>query len=484
VTATQVLNWNGRVAAHPAQIERPRTEEALAAIVRRARAQGQRVKAMGARHSFNAVWATRDVLVDLSALRGHLRVDADAGVAHVPGGMRLLDLVRALENFGLALANVGAWLEQTIAGVVSTATHGSSGRWRKTLIGSVRRIRLVDGTGQIRDLVGEDLRFVTLGLFGVITEVELQCEPLFFLRERKTVVPRQRLDEVLARLSEHDFVDVRWAGRVSGAIVTTWDRTDAPPTWRDRLDFRAEGARLWVINRTLAAYPTKHVPPRISQRIYDALGRAYVEGTSATPRTSVWHEALTFNSYRFAAPHDEYELAIPMDRAEACLRHASEIMRAEPSAAAIEVQVRFSPGVDARLAPHHGRETMWLNLNVFDDRSTRACVDAVVAMAYAHGGRAHWCKRIHDSDETPTDRFADYDAWQAARAAHDPDGVFLNDWARRYLTPQPGSGTCARPRAHSRRKAARRAGRSGNSRRRWPSRRGCPSSPRATRTPA
>ena len=421
--------------ARPGRIERPRTQTELAEVVRRARAEGRRVKAMGARHSFNAVWTSRDVLVDLSELQGALLVDAQSGVARVPGGMRLLDLVRALAGHGLALANVGAWLEQTIAGVVSTATHGSSGRWRKTLIGSVRRLRIVDGTGRIRDLVGEDLRFVTLGLFGIITEVELQCEPLYYLRERKTLVPRGRLAESLDRLSQHDFVDVRWAGRVPGAIVTTWDRVAQPPSLRDRLDYRTEGARLWAINRLLASYPTERVPRRLNQRIYDALGRAYIQGTSTTPRTSVWYEALTFNSYRFAAPHDEYELAIPMDDAERCLEHASRIMRASPGAAAIEVQVRFSPGVDVRLAPHHGRDTMWLNLNVFDADTAGDCADEVVAMAYAHGGRAHWCKLISDRDRSPTARYAEYEAWERARLAHDPDGVFVNDWYLRHFEP-------------------------------------------------
>src|SRR5690606_39020151 len=126
-------------------------------------------------------------------------------------GTPLKELVVALELAGLALANIGAWMEQTIAGALSTATHGTCGRRRKTLIGSVVAMRVVDGTGAVHVLEGEALADITLGYFGVITEVTLRCEPLFFVHQRKRVMDGAAaiaaIDDLLAA---HDFVDLRW----------------------------------------------------------------------------------------------------------------------------------------------------------------------------------------------------------------------------------------------------------------------------------
>ncbi|MCA9651349.1 MAG: FAD-binding protein [Myxococcales bacterium] len=428
----RIANWCGRVWASPAEILRPTSEPELCRLVRRAAREGRRVKVVGARHSFGRIWTTDDLMIELSRFHRVLQVDRERMQITVQGGMPLHRLVRVLERFGLALPNIGAWMEQTVAGVTSTATHGTSGRYRQTLPESVVRMRLVDGRGEPRVLEGAALRQVTLGLFGIITELTLQCRPFFFVRQHKHAVPREEaVERALAALERHDLVDLRWAGSVPRALVGQWDVEPGPPSWRDRLRQSIEATRLWAVNRTVAAYPASRMPTALSTRVWEVLGHAYVEASERPSRVSPWYRGLTYDSRGFAPPHDEIELALPRARAAACLREAIALMQEDRRSAAIEVQVRFSPAIDMALAPNDGRETAWLNLNVFDAVAAAPVVDALVRLAYSYEARAHWAKVIPASDRRPARRHPRWRQWEATRAAFDPHGVFLNRWYAR-----------------------------------------------------
>ena len=66
----------------------------------------------------------------------------------VPAGMRLKDLVKALKKEKLALKNLGSITEQSIAGAVSTGTHGT-GLTLGSISTHIVAAKLVDGLGNV-----------------------------------------------------------------------------------------------------------------------------------------------------------------------------------------------------------------------------------------------------------------------------------------------------------------------------------------------
>lgn len=433
-----VSNWCGRVFATPAEVLRPTSEPELCRLVQRARRDGSRIKVVGARHSFGRIWTTDEVLVDLGEFHRVLHIDRERMQVTVQGGMPLYRLAAVLERFGMALPNVGAWMEQTVAGVFSTATHGTSGRYRQTLPEAVIGLRMVDGTGQLRTLEGKALRYATLGMFGIITRITLQCRPFFFVRQQRRVLPRDAaIVFTFEALRHHDFVDLRWAGTGADAMVGLWDEVDTPPSPGDRTRMALSAVRRWAVNRLVAAYPAHRLPAELNGRVWEAMGRAHLRGAEQRPRVLPWHRGLTFDARGFAPPHDEVELGLPRDRAAACLREVSELMTHDRRSASTEVQVRFSPAIDMALAPNDGRETAWLNLNVFDAEVAAPVVDAATRLAYGFGARAHWAKIIPSHDRAPAQRHPGLAKWQRAREGYDPDGVFLNPWYDRYFRRDP-----------------------------------------------
>lgn len=433
--------WNEFVAVDVEEVLTPRDAEEVTRIVERARAQGKHVKAVGAGHSFNDLALNEDLLVDLRHLDRIVHVDHDRRLVRVQAGKPLYALVAELEAMGLALANIGAWTQQTIAGVLSTATHGTSGRYRKTLIGSLEELTLVDGRASTRVLRGEDLRWLTLGFFGIVTEVVIRAEPLFHVRQSNVVLDgAEAIASIPEQLAAHDFVDLRWTGRVPRVIVRRWDIVPDAPSRRDRAVHRFEGARLGALNGLLSVLRTSSLPERLSHGLFHQLGRAYVAQGRGVEHAAVYHEGLTFNSLGIAAPHEERELALPMSRAVECLLAARREMLDDRSSASLEIQVRFSPAIDVGMAANGGRDTCWFNINVLDPSSSPAVVERLCQLALEHEARPHWAKIIPARMPRLSTLYGDLPLqWEARRRELDPDGLFLNDWYHRHLGYAPRS---------------------------------------------
>ena len=92
----------------------------------------------GAGHSFTPIAATDGISLRLDRMSGVRRVEVDTGRVTLGAGTRLRDLPALLEPYGLALQNMGDIDAQTIAGAISTGTHGTGADFTG-LAGQVRR---------------------------------------------------------------------------------------------------------------------------------------------------------------------------------------------------------------------------------------------------------------------------------------------------------------------------------------------------------
>ena len=155
------------------------------------------VKAIGAGHSFTAIGATDGVQIAPDGLSGVVRADVESGLVTVLAGTRLHELNETLWHLGLALENLGDIDVQTVAGAISTGTHGT-GAQLGGLATQVRGLQLVLADGTLWDASPEQAA-IGLGALGVVATVTLQCVPgVRARREREPGEPRRR-----ARRSRH-----------------------------------------------------------------------------------------------------------------------------------------------------------------------------------------------------------------------------------------------------------------------------------------
>lgn len=200
----QIVNFGRNVAFSPARHVVPRTEEDLLAALNDPHAGPVRVVA--SRHAWNPGIATPGTSIDMRNFDS-VRVfeKDDRQWVTVGGGCRIKHLLRALNKQGLTIPSVGLIAEQTVAGAISTGTHGS-GKHSLSHYAATLRIACFNpdsGKAEIRTVdSGDELRAArcAVGCLGVIVDVTFPCVEQYFVTEQ--TVACESLDDVLAAEDE------------------------------------------------------------------------------------------------------------------------------------------------------------------------------------------------------------------------------------------------------------------------------------------
>src|SRR3954471_10042020 len=145
------VNWAGDQSCRPARILRPRSRDELAEAVAAAAEAGEKVRVAGSGHSFTEAALTEGTMVRLEGLSGIEDADRESGLVRVGGGTVLADLNEQLARLGLAMENLGDIDRQTIAGAISTGTHGT-GALLRNISAQVEAVEMVLGNGSVREL--------------------------------------------------------------------------------------------------------------------------------------------------------------------------------------------------------------------------------------------------------------------------------------------------------------------------------------------
>lgn len=178
-------NWAGNVISYPSEMYLPHSIEEVSMIVRHARESAKTIRVTGAAHSFSAVAMPEHIAISLHNMRGLIAVNEEKQEATLWAGTYLYEIGPMLAKHGFALINMGDIQEQTIAGAVSTGTHGT-GVTLGSLSSAVMSWGFVDGTGTYQehrrglDDLSEALH-VSLGMLGILVKVTIKVMPLYGL---------------------------------------------------------------------------------------------------------------------------------------------------------------------------------------------------------------------------------------------------------------------------------------------------------------
>src|SRR6476661_173879 len=233
-SATGWRNWTGDQACTPARILAPRSRDELCEAIAAETSAGHRVRVRGSGHSFTEAALTNDTMLDLGALSGVLDADPASGLVTVGGGTVLADLNEALDDLGLAMENLGDIDRQTVAGAISTATHGTGASLRN-ISAQVEALQLVLADGTVRALTTAQpdlLRAarVGVGALGAIAAVTLRSLPAFTLH--RVDEPRP-LDDVLGSFHDlaaaNDHFEFFVFPHTDKALTIRRNRTEEPP---------------------------------------------------------------------------------------------------------------------------------------------------------------------------------------------------------------------------------------------------------------
>jgi L-gulono-1,4-lactone dehydrogenase len=429
-------NWAGNQVCLPAERHRPRSVDEVAALVARAHRQGQRVKVVGAGHSFTDIACTDGLLLSLDDLAAVQHVDRARGRVTVQAGIRLHRLTAELAAVGLALPNLGDIAYQSLAGATQTATHGTGlafGNLATTIVG----LELVTGTGEVvrcDERERPDLLRVArvgLGALGVVTSATLQCVPAFDLHAVETVEP---FADVLGGLDElfasNDHAELMWMPAARRCQVKRNNRTSQPR----RPPSRREYVRDKLITENLAF----GVVCRVGRRFPTATGRvARLMSAGVSDRDLVDRSDRVFASPRLVHFH-EMEYGIPVAALPEALERVSRLVATLGQPILFPIEVRVSAADDIPLSTGYGRTSGWIACHVYRGMPSDAYFRGVERIMDDYEGRPHWGKLHVQDHRTLAPRYPEWSVFAAARGELDPAGTFRNSYLDRALGPIGG----------------------------------------------
>ncbi|MEU6895941.1 FAD-binding protein [Streptomyces sp. NPDC046557] len=408
-------NWAGNIDFGAAPIARPGSVDELRRIV----AGSERVRALGAGHSFSGVLATAGGFVRLDGLPPAVDIDAEAGTATVTAGMRYADVAAALHPAGHALANLASLPDLSVAGATATGTHGS-GDTQRSLAAAVVGLELVGPEGDLVELrrdVDRDTfagSVVSLGALGVATRVTLQIEPAFEVAQSvRAAVP---LEEIRDRFDE-----------VSGAaysvsVFTTW----------------GADASVWLKRRTDRPVTELDLGTPAPGPLHPVPGADPAPCTAQLGAPGPWH--LRLPHFRPGATSDtgdelQSEYFLPRSAAAAAfdaLRGIGALLGPVLHVA----EVRTVRGDDLWLSPAYERDSVAFHFTwVKDAARVLPVIGAVEELLAPLGARPHWAKLTAMTGADIRSRYRRASDFAELLAKSDPEGKFANELVDGLFSP-------------------------------------------------
>jgi L-gulonolactone oxidase len=434
-------NWGGNQHADGITIARPRSAEDVATTVKEAAERSQRVKPIGAGHSFSRIGRPEGIQLVLDGLHGLRDHDRSRGVVTVGAGTSLRRLNELLAGVGLAMNNLGDIDAQTISGAISTGTHGTGAAF-PGLSAQVVGLEMVLADGSVVSCSPEQrpelwsAARVGLGALGVITAVSLQAVPLFALRAEEGPMP---IDELLDRFDElaatYDHFEAYWFPHTRSTLVKR--NTRVPIS--DGLH-RLSPVKEWFDDEFLA----------------NTVFGWTVEAGRRWPRTirranrvaagSLGKRTFTDLSYKvFTSPRRvrfcEMELAVPRQHAVTAAREVIGAINHSGMRIPFPIELRVAAADDIPLSTASGRESAYLAFHMPAGINFWKYFSLVASVLEPYEPRPHWGKVHRLEAGTLRRRYPGFDDFVALRDSLDPHGVFTNRYLDRVLGPAPHATT-------------------------------------------
>jgi len=381
-------NWSGKQKSKPTELHFVRSEADTIAVVRAAVRDKKTVRIAGAGHSHAPLVINDGVIIDASGLAGVVSADTSTQRAWVWSGTRIYALGRPLHDLGLGLKNQGDIDRQAIAGAAATGTHGT-GRALQNFSAAVTGLKLVTASGDSIVCTAQKNAEIfraarlSLGAFGVATQLQLQLREAYRVQERAWTEPFEplmaKLDGLVANARHFEFF---WYPHTDLANAKETNETAEAPVY----PLAEEGARrAWS---------------------YEVLSN---------------HRPLL---------HTEMEYSVPAEQGPACMRDIRDLIRREFPKLAWPVEYRTLAADDVWLSTAYERPTVTISVHQDvaedDEPYFRACEE--IFNEYA--GRPHWGKMQYLDGATLAARHPRWADWWRVRDAVDPAGTFLNDFLR------------------------------------------------------
>ncbi len=412
-------NWSGNLTYSTNNLHLPSDVAQVQEIVKRC----DKIRALGARHSFNAIADSTENQISLKLLDS-MDLDAKARTVTVGAGVTYGALSPYLDQNGFAVHNLASLPHVAVAGAVATGTHGS-GLNNGNLSTAVSALEIVLASGDIvtisRAQQGEHFlgAVVALGGIGIITKVTLDVQPTFNVSQ--IVYQNMPLNHL-----EHHFNDIFGAG-YSVSLFSTWQNHNATQVWiKRRMDQNgAEKPAAEFFGATLA-----------TQKLHPLDGHSAESCTEQMGIPGPWFERLPHFRMNFTPSSGaelQTEYFVPRDKAYQAIL-AVEQLRQQITPHLFVTEFRTIAQDNLWISEAFQRPAMAIHFTWKPEwPAVKEILPLIEAKLAPFEPRPHWAKLFTMQPAQLQSRYSQMAQFRDLLHHYDPKGKFQNHFLQQNL---------------------------------------------------
>lgn len=388
------------------------------------------IRVVGAGHSFTPLVATSHVLISLDQLTGINTIDHESKLATVWAGTRLKDLGPELFERGYAMENLGDINEQTVAGAISTGTHGTGIEFGG-ISTQVEGVTLLTASGNLLEISStknskyfEAVR-LSLGMLGIIVKVTLRVEKAYQLVGESY---RLNLDECLVNLdklqTDNRNFEFFWFPYTETVQVKTLnyvqDETMKKTGKQTFKNVVVENGLFWSLSQVSRMIPrtAKYVSAisALGVPVGKKMNDSYI--TYATPRL------VKFN---------EMEYSVPAEAMGSVVKDIHHLLEKEKYNVHFPIECRYVKSDSIWLSPSYQRESAYIAIHMYKGMEYSDYFQAVEKLFQVYDGRPHWGKMHNMEYDKLKEHYPKLKDFLQIREELDPKGLFLNSYLKKLF---------------------------------------------------
>jgi alditol oxidase len=413
-------NWSGTYHFHTDHVFQPQDAATVMEEVR----STAKLRALGTRHSFNGIADSDSAQISMLGLK-NVEVHASDNSVRTGAGIRLGDLAIEIDKQGWALHNLPSLPHISLAGCISTGTHGS-GIHNGNMSTAVREIEFVAADGKLHTLsrLHDPATFpgavVALGALGVITSLTVDVQPRFEVAQ--VVYENLSFDHLASHLA-----DIMGAA-YSVSLFTHWQDNRATQVW---LKHR-------ITPGTKPPMPATFYGATLADKKLHPVGRE----TDATPCTEQggipgpWYERLPHFKLAFtpSVGHEiQTEYFVPLEKGYEAIR-AVETLRDRITPHLLVTELRTIAADDLWLSMAYERASLAIHFTWKpEEAAVRELLPQIEAKLAPFDPRPHWAKVFSVPKQQLERSYVQTNQFRNLIATYDSAGKFTNDFLHQVI---------------------------------------------------
>jgi xylitol oxidase len=406
-------NWSKNVEFNDRGYFQPESLIELQELVR----SNQKIRARGTAHCFNEIANTSSYAINLAKMPKIIEVSAATNSVKVSSGLTYGELAPELHSQGWALNNLASLPHISIAGSISTGTHGS-GIKNQNLANQVLSLDIVTAEGELRHIDRTNPAFnalvVGLGLGGIVYQYELKIEPTFEIRQ--VIYPEIPFD-VLQR----NFDQILGTA-YSVSYFTDWGSAQVGNLW---CKFRDDEVIPESVGGSAQADKKYHPIPSVDP----------VACTDQLGESGDWHQRLSHFKLEFTpSVGEEIQTEFFVDRKDAAAAIEAVSKLGEEITPLLWItELRTLAADDLWLSGAYQRDTLAIHFTWKKDLAIFPVIERVEAALRPFNYRPHWGKVFTADGKYLSSVYPKMSEFKALVEALDPASKFENTFIRRIL---------------------------------------------------